>query len=159
MKFLIKFIKQEYVKKIDNNTRRYLFISVNPEFANKIVTKEKTIELRKIKPHVSIGDYIIIYSSSPVKSVIGFGIIKQIIEKSPQKMWEDHSESLGIDKLRFDEYYNNKEKSIGIEIHRIKKINPISLDALRTIDPNFHPPQVYRYVSNYKINRSIIEFL
>jgi predicted transcriptional regulator len=36
-----------------------LFISVKPEFANQIVTKEKTIKLRKLKPHVNIGDYCI----------------------------------------------------------------------------------------------------
>jgi predicted transcriptional regulator len=159
MKFLIKFIKQEYVKKIDNNTRRYLFISVNPEFANKIVTKEKTIELRKIKPHVGIGDYIIIYSSSPVKAVIGFGIIKQIIEKSPQQMWKMYSKSLGIDKVRFDDYYQNKTKAIGIEIEAIKQVTSISLKSLRTIDPDFHPPQVYRYVTNKQICKTISEFL
>lgn len=145
--------------KKEDNIRKYLFISVKPEFANKIVAKEKTIELRKVKPHVSIGDYIIIYASSPVKSVIGYGIIKQLIEKSPRRMWNEHSAFLGIDKERFDKYYESKEKSIGIEIHKIKKVMPISLDSLRTIDPNFHPPQVYRYVSNYKINRSIINFI
>ena len=117
----------------ETNIRKYLFISVKPEFANKIVTKEKTIELRKIKPHVNIGDYIIIYASSPIKSVIGYGIIKQIIEKSPRRMWDEHSEFLGIDKDRFDEYYAEKEKSIGIEIHKIKKIKPISLEDRKSV--------------------------
>ena len=145
--------------KKETNIRKYLFISVKPEFANKIVTKEKTIELRKIRPHVNIGDYIIIYASSPIKSVIGYGIIKQIIEKSPRRMWDEHSEFLGIDKDRFDEYYTEKEKSIGIEIHKIKKIKPISLESMKTIDPSFHPPQVYRYVSNYLISRTIINFI
>ena len=145
--------------KKDYNIRKYLFISVKPEFANKIVSKEKTIELRKLLPHVNIGDYIIIYASSPTKSVIGYGIIKQIIEKSPQRMWNEHSGFLGIDKERFDEYYADKERAIGIEIHKIKKVKPISLESLRTIDPTFHPPQIYRYVSNYKINRTIINFI
>lgn len=140
-----------------NNKRKYLFISVKPEFANKIVYEEKTIELRKVTPHVNLGDLIIIYASSPIKSVIGIGIIKQIIKKTPEQMWNDHSKSLGIDKVRFEEYYVNKRKAIGIEIHKIKKVKPISLDDLRKIDPNFHPPQVYRYVSKYKINRCIKE--
>ncbi len=142
-----------------DNIKKYLFVSVKPEFANKIVKKEKNIELRKIKPHVNIGDYIIIYASSPIKSVLGFGVIKQIIEKSPDIMWKEHATSLGIDKERFDEYYAGKERAIGIEIHKIKKIEPISLANLRQIDPDFHPPQIYRYVSNYKINRTILEFL
>ena len=71
---------------ITDNIKKYLFISVKPEFADKIVRREKSIELRKIKPHVNPGDYIIIYASSPVKSVVGFGIIKNIIEKTPRTM-------------------------------------------------------------------------
>ena len=146
------------MEKISNN-KKYLFISIKPEFANKIISKEKCIELRKLKPHVKSGDYVIIYASSPVKSVIGFGKIKQIIETSPQEMWEKHSTNLGIDKVRFDNYYENKIKAIGIEIETMKSISPISLSRLRLIDPNFHPPQVYRYVSNEQICRTITEFL
>lgn len=139
--------------------RKYLFISVKPEFANKIIAKEKCIELRKIKPHVKPGDYVIIYASSPVKCVVGFGQIKQIIEMSPIEMWTQHSINLGIDKMRFDEYYTNKLKAIGIEIETIKSVSPISLKSIRTIDPNFQPPQVYRYVTNKQICQTITEFL
>ena len=142
-----------------DNIKKYLFVSVKPEFADKIVKREKSIELRKLKPHVNVGDYIIIYASSPVKSVVGFGIIKHIIEKTPKMMWKEHSSFLGIDKDRFEEYYMGKERAIGIEICNIKKINPISLEKLRMIDSSFHPPQIYRYVSSCKINRTILRFL
>jgi predicted transcriptional regulator len=135
-----------------NNIRKHLFISVKPEFATKIVRKEKRIELRKVKPHVKIGDYVIIYASSPIKSVIGFGTIQQIIETSPQTMWEKYSSLLGIDKLRFDNYYEGKERAIGIQIEDIRQISPIPLKDLRDITPNFQPPQVYRYVSKEMCN-------
>lgn len=142
-----------------NNIRKYLFISVKPEFANKIITKEKCIELRKIRPHVQSGDYVIIYASSPIKCVIGFGRIKQVIEVSPKAMWEKHSVNLGIDKMRFDAYYKGREKAIGIEIETIKSVSPISLCSIKQIDPKFHPPQVYRYVTNEQICKTIAEFL
>ncbi|WP_159517943.1 hypothetical protein [Sunxiuqinia indica] len=142
-----------------NSIKKYLFISVKPEFAEKILTKEKSIELRKIKPHVKVGDYIIIYASSPIKSVVGFGVIRQIIETTPEKMWNEFSDSLGIDKLRYDNYYKGKEKAIGIDIEGIKKLSPVTLDNLRTIDSSFHPPQIYRYVSNVDICKTISEFL
>ncbi|OAV70416.1 50S ribosomal protein L22/unknown domain fusion protein [Bacteroidales bacterium Barb4] len=135
-----------------SNYKKNLFISVKPEFAKKIIRKEKRIELRKVKPHVEIGDYVIIYASSPLKSVIGFGKIQQIIEMSPEKMWKQYSSLLGIDKLRFDNYYNGKEKAVGIKIKEIQQINPIHLEALRNIVPNFQPPQVYRYVSKEMCN-------
>jgi len=144
---------------VEIENKKYLFISVKPEFAEKIIKKEKSIELRKIRPHVRNGDNVIIYASSPAKYVVGYGIIKKIIEKSPGLMWKDHSSLLGIDKERYDEYYKGKDKAIGIEIHGITAIKPISLERLRLLDPNFHPPQIYRYVSNALICRTIISYL
>lgn len=139
--------------------KKYLFISVKPEFANKIIAKEKCIELRKIRPHVKSGDYVIIYASSPVKCVIGFGKIKRIIETTPQDMWDAHYDVLGIDKMRFDLYYENRIRAIGIEIETIKSVVPIKLMSLKKIDANFHPPQVYRYVTNEQICETISKFL
>jgi predicted transcriptional regulator len=145
------------MRKINNIKKKHLFISVKPEFAEKIIAKEKKIELRKVKPHVEIGDYVIIYASFPLKSVIGFGIIQQIIETSPEQMWKNYSSILGIDKSRFDNYYNGKEKAIGIKIKGIHSISPIHLENLRNVTPNFQPPQVYRYVSDMDICRIIID--
>ncbi len=90
---------------------------------------------------------------------MGFGVIRQIIETTPEKMWNEFSDSLGIDKLRYDNYYKGKEKAIGIDIEGIKKLSPVTLDNLRTIDSSFHPPQIYRYVSNVDICKTISEFL
>ena len=137
--------------------KKHLFISVKPEFAKKIIAKEKKIELRKVKPHVEVGDYVIIYASSPMKSVVGFGMVQQIIETTPEQMWEKYSSILGIDKSRLNDYYDGKERAIGIEIKEIQQITPIHLEDLRNVTPNFQPPQVYRYVSNMDICRIIID--
>ena len=142
-----------------SNIKKYLFISVKPEFANKIIAKEKCIELRKIKPHVKAGDYIIIYASSPIKCVVGFGKIKQITETTPMEMWSNYSEYLGIDELRFSNYYAGRKRAIGIEIETIKSVTPINLISLKKVDANFHPPQVYRYVTNEQVCETITKFL
>lgn len=139
---------------------KYLFLSIKPEFANKIIAKEKTIELRKVRPHVNAGDYVIIYASSPIKCVIGFGQIKRMIELSPQEMWTNYSSNLGIDKVRYDNYYQYKDKAIGIEFESIKKVQPvITLDKIREVDQTFCPPQSYRYVSNGQIISLLKELL
>ena len=50
--------------------RKYLFIAVKPEYANKLISGKKDIELRKMKPNVQPGDYVIIYASAPVKVLL-----------------------------------------------------------------------------------------
>ena len=130
---------------------KYLFIAVKPEYANKLISGTKNIELRKMKPCVQPGDYVIIYASAPVKAVVGFGKVKAIIMCSPQEMWNKHSERLGINEQSFFSYYMGYRKAVGIEFEMIKSIAPIGLVELRNVDSNFQPPQIYRYVTNEDI--------
>ena len=138
------------------NRHKYLFIAVKPEYAKKLISGEKDIELRKTKPHVQAGDYAIIYASAPEKAVWGYGKIRRILLCSPQEMWANYSARLGIKEQSFWMYYDGSSKSVGIEFEMIKPINPISLAELRHVDPNFHPPQIYRYVTNEEIRKALI---
>ena len=138
---------------------KYLFIAVKPEYANRLISGKKDIELRKMKPNVQPGDYVIIYASAPVKAVIGFGKVKTIIICSPQEMWNKHSERLGIDTQGFYSYYNGHNKAVGIEFEIIKPIAPIGLLDLKKADPNFHPPQIYRYVTNDDISLVLAQII
>ena len=133
---------------------KFLLISVKPEFANKIICKHKLIELRKNKPKAQIGDFVLIYSTVPEKAIIGFAKIENIIETSPQKMWSDFSNKLGIDKIRFDEYYSKHSKAIGLELSYVCKLKTrISLNDIKAMYPKFSPPQTYRYISSFSALR------
>ena len=131
--------------------RKYLFIAVKPEYANKLISGKKDIELRKMKPNVQPGDYVIIYASAPVKAVFGFGKVKKIIECTPKGLWEKYSNRLGINEQSYFAYYDGYHKAIGIEFDMIKSVTPIGLEELREVDPCFQPPQIYRYVTNEDI--------
>ncbi len=125
-----------------------LFISIKPEYAYKIISKQKTIELRKNRPNVKRGDYILIYATVPVKAVIGFGKIKNIIDTSPEKMWKENSDKLGINKEVFNKYYMNSYRAIGIEISSIYKFEiEFLLTNIKKLYPDFSPPQTYKYIS------------
>ena len=131
---------------------KYLFIAVKPEYANKLISGKKDIELRKMKPNVQPGDYVIIYASAPVKAVLGFGKVKTIIECTPKCLWESYSNRLGINEQSYLSYYDGYHKAIGIEFDMIKSVMPIELEELRRVDPNFQPPQIYRYITNEDID-------
>ena len=130
---------------------KYLFIVVKPEYANKLISGKKDIELRKMKPNVQPEDYVIIYASAPVKAVVGFGKVKAIIECTPKCLWERYSNRLGINEQSYFSYYDGYHKAIGIEFDMIKSVMPIGLEELRKVDPGFQPPQIYRYVTNEDI--------
>ena len=130
--------------------KKFLFISIKPEFANKILSRNKRIELRKNKPNAQIGDYVLIYSTQPRKSVIGFAKIKNIIDCNPNDMWNNNSSYLGIDKKRFFEYYKDYNKAIGIELSDVFKLKiSIPLHEIKDTYPKFSPPQTYKYISYF----------
>jgi predicted transcriptional regulator len=123
-----------------------LLLSIKPEFVEKIFNGEKNIELRKSAPNVAPGDLIVIYSTMPVKAVIGICQVKEILKMTPSRMWKLHSKSLGIDKKRFLEYYENMSLSVGIVLTAIQKFpDCISLESLKKKHPPFQPPQTFRY--------------
>src|ERR1700742_2970806 len=102
---------------------KILVISIKPEFAEKILSGEKSIELRKCTPDASAGDIIVIYSTNPVKAVVGVCQIKEILKLKPSLMWRQHSCTLGIDKKRFSDYYQDTEMAVGIVLTSIKRLD------------------------------------
>lgn len=134
---------------------KFLFISIKPEYANKIINKQKTIELRKNRPNVQSGDYVLIYATVPIKAVIGFGKIKNIIDTSPEIMWNENAGKLGINKEAYDKYYTHSNRAIGIEISSICKFKfGFLLSDIKEMYPKFSPPQTYRYISNIQALRT-----
>ncbi len=134
-----------------------IIISVKPEFVSKILDGSKTIELRKAKPNINDDDIILLYSTLPVKAIVGICRFERIIEAAPEEIWTHYSHLVGIDKDRFIEYYKNTETAIGIVLKDINKLDrSITLDSLRKKMPTFTPPQTFKYfnkkqfLSHYK---------
>lgn len=133
---------------------KILFISIKPKYINKILNGTKTIELRKSAPKVLENTTIIMYSTSPVMSIVGISKIKKIISAPPLEIWNCYNEELGIEKDLYFDYFQDKEIAVAILLKDISKLEKtISLSKLREILPNFNPPQSYRYLEKKELNQ------
>lgn len=136
---------------------KVLLISVKPEFAEKIVNGEKSIELRKCSPKVSKNDMVIIYSTDPVMAVVGICKVEEIIKMNPTMMWNGHKEKLGIDKKRFMAYYEDSKNAIGIVLKAACRLDQqIQLRVIKKIFPKFSPPQTFRYYAKSDIFKTYL---
>ncbi len=126
-----------------------VLISIRPKYAKKIFDGSKTVELRKIKPkHLSSGDLVLLYVSSPVKSLVGAFKVEEVQKYAIGEMWDKVRKKAGISKKEFDEYYKNSETGVAIFIENVWQFtNPIGLSDLRKAEKGFHPPQSFRYTS------------
>lgn len=127
---------------------KLIVISIKPDYMNKILAGSKKIELRKSSPKVNANDVLVLYSTNPVKAIVGFCKVKYIIKTTPDEMWNLYSRDLGIEQTDFNNYYAESNNAIGIvleEATRLKKEIPLSI--VKRLFPNFSPPQTFKYFS------------
>lgn len=139
-----------------------LIISVKPEYAIKILKREKTIELRKCAPkRVGKDGYILIYVTAPVKELWGVYKIENIIKENPNTLWENFGKQTGITKQEFNDYYKENKNAFGIQLQEVKNLfkHSIKLDSLKNLIPGFMPPQTYSYIDKNIINYSSLKEL
>lgn len=121
-----------------------ILLSIKLEFVNKILSHEKLYEFRKsiFKQKV---ERIYIYSTYPVKKIVGYFEVTDIICGSPEELWELFSDVSGICENEFFKYYLDVEEGFAIKID-----NLVIFDEF--IDMNmfdeFKAPQSFCYVEN-----------
>jgi len=125
-----------------------LLISITPEFVQEIFSGAKKIELRKRRPKfLQPGDRVLVYASPPSQTLAGELIIKNIVEGTPQELWDRISAVSGVSKEFFDYYYKDHSTAVGLIIDRaVEYTNKISLDEIKQAHPEFSPPKNYFYI-------------
>lgn len=135
----------------ENFKNELLLISVKPQYARKIFSGEKTVELRKSAPRKANKDsLLLIYVTSPVKELWGFCKIDEIISNNPMDLWDEIGDKTGISKKEYRAYYKESNNAYGIKLKDIENFleSPIKLDLLKDLIPGFTPPQTYRYIDS-----------
>lgn len=121
-----------------------ILISINPEYAEKILNGTKKYEYRKIKCKKNI-DKIIIYSTFPVMKVVGEAKVEEILEDTPENIWNKTKKYSGVNKDFYKKYFNNKEKAIAYKLKDVKKYN-VPKDLFSYGIKN--APQSFVYIKN-----------
>lgn len=127
-----------------------ILLSIKPKYIEQIISGKKKYEFRKETFKERHSNEIIVYSSSPMKRIVGKFKIGKIIEDTPKRLWEKFEDSAGIIEEDFFEYFNGKTKGFAIEIVDFvlfdEPIDPKSLD------PDFVAPQSYLYIKDSFFN-------
>lgn len=120
-----------------------MLISINPEHVENIFNGSKKYEYRKIRCKQDI-DKIIIYSTYPVMKVVGEAKVEDILEDSPDNIWEETKKYSGIDLKFYQKYFKDKTIAIAYKLTNIKKYNnpkELSSYGIKTA------PQSFMYLS------------
>jgi predicted transcriptional regulator len=124
--------------------RAVVLLPIQPRYADPILGGLKRVEFRKRVFRRDVS-HVVVYSSSPVKQVVGFFEILGIDEDSPEHLWRRYSREGGIEKEDYDRYFARTERGVAIRVGKVHVFqNPLPLDEL---EPNLRAPQSYAYLS------------
>lgn len=127
---------------------RIILQSIKPQYAKKIYSGEKTIELRK-SVWSKKSKVIYIYETSPVQKITGYYHVKRIFTAHPDAIYNIFKNRIGISKKKFKEYFKDKEIGYAIEIKDVKELaDPVDpYEIFR----DFHAPQNFYYLDLKKL--------
>lgn len=135
-------------KVVNHRVDNAIVISIKPTYADLIMSGEKTVELRRrFSESMQVGTEVFIYSSSPVKGIVGQATIKKIIKKGLEDLWREVGKCSGVNYTYFRAYFEGLEEGYGILLEEpVLYEKQIPLEQL-THEANFSPPQSYMFAS------------
>jgi predicted transcriptional regulator len=126
--------------------RRDLVLSIKPEYSNKIVAGEKTVELRRRFPTtLQPGTIVLIYATSPTRALIGLAEIAGVLQGPISVIWKKFASEACIKRTDFDSYFTGAEIGFAIKLRGARPLRRV-LELQEFRDRfQFEPPQFYLY--------------
>lgn len=129
--------------------QRDVVLSIRPKYSEKIIEGLKTVELRRRFPvSAPKGTIAYIYSTSPVRAMVGMAEISDVLKLPVAKIWKMFSDTAFIEKADFDKYFEGVEDGYALKFKNVKAFSdPLPLSELRTRF-GFEPPQSFLYAKH-----------
>ena len=122
-------------------------ISIHPGYVDKIISGEKKLEFRRSWAS-SYVNYLAIYATSPIKKIVAFAEIGQVIRGSKTKLWGlSQQKGGGISRRKLFEYLAGKKEAVALELKRKIQLEK-EIDPTDIFGDVFHPPQSFRYLTD-----------
>ena len=131
-----------------NEPRLDFLVSIRPQYVAKILAGQKTVELRRRFPEsVGVGAIAYIYSTSPVRAVVGCAKIKEVQRLTVADIWKEHADAACISRRDFYSYFSGTSFGFAILLGAVKAMrNQLPAYELES-QFGIVPPQSYRYVT------------
>lgn len=129
---------------------RYILMSIQTRYAEKIFRGEKRWEFRKSLPRHSKDDEltVVVYSSGGDRAVIGEFRVGRVMRYPLDELMRLTGYDTDEQAVQwFSRYYAGRKQCGALEILApVRYDQPISLSQLCQVMPAFRPPQNFRYI-------------
>ncbi len=125
---------------------RDVVLSIRPKFSSRIMSGEKTVELRRRFPSSAPkGTIAYIYSTSPERAMVGVAEISSVKKLAIEEIWRRYADVAFIERTEFDRYFEGLNEGFALEFANARPfVTPVELTDLRERF-GFEPPQSFLY--------------
>ncbi|MFD9735734.1 hypothetical protein [Umezawaea sp. NPDC059074] len=127
---------------------RPLLLSLRPRFADAILDRSKTVELRRTRIAAPAGTQLILYSSTPVMAVVGVATLMDRDVDTPARIWRRYRTKMGLSRAEFDQYFEGADLATAVVVGNATRLVDAHTLAYLRSQTGFHPPQSFRYLSS-----------
>lgn len=124
-----------------------VLISIRPCFAQAILDGTKTVELRRQRLLAAPGSLALLYSSSPVKAIVGTARIDRIEQSSPLGLWMRVGDSAGVTRAQYDAYFEGSPRAVALHLCEVRRLEPPAPLAELRSTIGVEPAQSFRYLT------------
>ena len=127
-------------------SQRDVVLSIKPTYSKSILDGRKTVELRRRFPvSAPNGTLAYIYSTSPVKAMVGTASIRDVLKLPIEQLWAEFQANASIERDQFNSYFEGLEEGFALVLDEAKAFaRPLPLNELRERF-GFEPPQSFLY--------------
>lgn len=124
--------------------------SIKQKYSTKILKKEKLVEFRRQNVNVYHKEICLIYTSSPIKKIEGYFIVKEKLRLPIKELWRRTKRLAGISLEEFTQYFEGCIIGTAILFRKVGKLEEeLSLNQFRMkVGKLVTPPQSYCNIDN-----------
>ena len=115
---------------IDNTTdeqgidqERMLILSLKPRFAEAILSGDKTVELRRVEPKITVPIRALVYATTPLRAMLGTCVVTAVVSDHLATLWEIYGSRTGLQHIEFLRYFTGVEVGAALTLHAAKRFD------------------------------------
>jgi predicted transcriptional regulator len=132
-----------------------MLLSIHPRHVKAILAGTKTIELRRTRPVIDVGQPVAIYATMPLGALVATCRIASIEADSPTRLWTQVKDHANISKVEYDDYFADTDTAVALYLDRVTPlVGEITLAHLRQ-QGQFHPPQTWHFLDHTRLRHLV----
>jgi predicted transcriptional regulator len=134
------------------NVSKLMLLSIKPHHVNNILSGRKTIELRRVRPQIKVGQPVAVYGTSPMAAVVATCRVHKVEIATPSEIKERHLRRAAISSDDFDTYFSGIKQAVAIHLGAVTPLeHVVTLQQLR-LRRSYNPPQTWHFFDSDQLH-------